>query len=259
MKKSAKYLIALLVTTLCSSAFAAEVMGKKGVGNAGNPGIAPPQSMPFGKSYSEWSALFWQWVFANPVSNNALFLNGNVDLSLNQPPGPVWFLGGTFVATPNENGGVIGSAERTGTVPAGKALFFPILNNEFDNPTFIPPEDMTVPELKAFAAEQLNSNQSMDCELDGVPVKNLWDPVTKTSPYRVATPVFSYWLPATDNVQQYWGVNVSGKIEPAVGDGVYLMLAPLSVGAHTIHFWGGNPGNFVLDITYHLNVVPGNH
>ncbi len=252
MKKFVTCLTAVLFIAAVSTANAAAPIA----GSAGNPTVIPPQSVPYGKTYGQWSALFWQWVFASPVSENPLFLDGNVDLSLQQPPGPVWFLGGTFVATPNETGGgVIGQAVRTGTVPAGKALFFPILNNEFDNQTFVPPEDMTIPELYAFAADQLTSNQSMDCEIDGVAVKNLWDSVNKTSPYRVATPVFSYWLPADDNVQQSWGIQVSGTIEPAVGEGVYLMLAPLSPGTHTIHFWGGSPGNFVLDITYNITVV----
>jgi len=39
-------------------------------------------------------------------------------------------------------------------------------------------------------------------------------------------------------------------VTPAVEDGVYLLLAPLSAGQHTIHFTVAG----FLDITYHLNV-----
>jgi hypothetical protein len=41
---------------------------------------------------------------------------------------------------------------------------------------------------------------------------------------------------------------------PMVTDGYYLMLAPLSAGAHTIHFTASLGGGFHLDVTYHLTV-----
>ena len=56
-------------------------------------------------------------------------------------------------------------------------------------------------------------------------------------------------------MQQSWGIDVSGWIGPAAADGVYLMLRPLPVGEHTIHIGGGNPGVFVLDITYNITVT----
>ncbi len=221
-----------------------------------NPGIIPPEATPYGLSYAQWSVAWWQWVFQWPTKDNPLFMDGNVDLSLHQPNGPVWFLGGMFIATPAEDGSWVAVAKRTGVVPAGKALFFPIMNAEYDNQTFVPPEDMTIPELYAFAHASLDSNESMACEIDGVTIKKVWDPVTGKSPYRAVSPVFSYWLPPTDNVQQNWGVDASGTIGPAVADGVFLMLAPLPVGQHTIHISGGRPGGFVLDVTYNITVVP---
>ncbi len=221
------------------------------------PHILPPQCYPYGKSYGQWSAAWWQWLFKWPVSENPLFLEGDVDLSLHQPDGPVWFLGGMLVGTPQEGLGYVMQTVRTGTVPAGKALLFPVLNCEYDNQTFVPPEDMTIPELFAYAHQSLDGNQAMVCEIDGVSIKNLWNPATGTSPYRAVSPVFSYWLPATDNVQQFWGVPAAGSIGPAVADGVFLMLAPPSVGPHKIHIGGGTPGVFLLDVTYNITVVPG--
>ncbi len=47
--------LALLAAT-ASPAFAA------GVGNVGNPDIMPPQSHPYGLSYAEWAARYWQWL-----------------------------------------------------------------------------------------------------------------------------------------------------------------------------------------------------
>jgi hypothetical protein len=251
MKKFVTCLTAALLITAASTGYTAA----QAVGNAGNPGIIPPQARPHGRSYSEWSAIWWQWVYAAPTSRNPLFLDGNVDLSLHQPAGPVWFLGGMFTATEGPPY-FYGHAVRTGTIPAGKALFFPVLNCEFANQEYVPQATYSISDLYGIAKASIDGNLLWDCEIDGVSVKNLWDPATKSSPYRVVTPVFNYWLPATDNVLQFWGTDVTGWVGPAVGDGVYLMLAPLSVGTHTIHLGGGTPGVFIIDITYNITVVP---
>ena len=51
-----------------------------------------------------------------------------------------------------------------------------------------------------------------------------------------------------------------GSKSPAVADGYYLMLEPLSVGYHTIHFTGKlaiDSYYFSLDVTYNLTVARG--
>ena len=81
-------------------------------GNQGNPGILPPQSHAFGKSYAEWSAEWWKWAVSIPIATSPLFDTtgefGNIGQS-----GKVWFLAGAFG----------GTVERTVSVPVGKALF----------------------------------------------------------------------------------------------------------------------------------------
>ena len=51
------------------------------------------------------------------------------------------------------------------------------------------------------------------------------------------------------------------SVSPAVGDGYYVMLKPLSVGTHTIRFSGRTVissynYSFELDIHYEITVVP---
>src|SRR5262245_50717964 len=101
---------------------------------ANNPGVLPPQSHPFGATYGEWAARWWQWAYKQPVDTNPLFDETGARIA-NGQSGKVWFLAGVI--------NVSGSAERTGTIPAGKALFFPILNFEADNlaPPLDPPLD----------------------------------------------------------------------------------------------------------------------
>ena len=138
---------------------------------------------------------------------------------------------------------------------SAKALFFPIIDSEWDNavPPGTPPTDYITAELRALAAATVDAATGLACEIDGVSVKGLANVLT--TPYRAVSPVFDYTLPLTDNVDQFFGLNITGTVTGAVADGVYLMLAPLRVGHHRIHFTGVLPG-FVLDITYDITVAP---
>lgn len=89
----------------------------------------------------------------------------------------------------------------------------------------------------------MTATAPMSCEIDGVAINNLQS-------YRAESPLFDFTLPE-NNV-----LGVAAGPGQSVADGVYLMVAPLSVGQHTIRFTGGDPAFFALNITYHLNVVP---
>jgi len=52
------------------------------------------ESHPYGLSYPEWTAKWWQWVFSIPIENNPIKDDMNRSYELNQS-GPVWFLAGT--------------------------------------------------------------------------------------------------------------------------------------------------------------------
>ncbi len=71
--------------------------------------------------------------------------------------------------------------------------------------------------------------------------------------YRAASPVFALVDLDLFGVEGF-------ECSPVVADGYWLMLAPLPVGEHTISFAGaieGSPlGDFALDVTYHLTVMP---
>src|SRR5690242_15987247 len=83
-----------------------------------------PQVLPNGKAYEKLSADWWKWAYSFPVSINPLFdATGAQGYLGNQ--GNLFFLSGVI--------NLSGTATRTITVPAGKPLFFPILNVEWDN------------------------------------------------------------------------------------------------------------------------------
>lgn len=181
--------------------------------------------------------------FDNPVSD----LTGQ-NAALGQG-GPVWFLAGTFG----------GRAERTVTVPAGKALFFPIVNQVWVNlPDWgdSPWSKDQASYARDLIGAVIDTAYDMACQIDGVPVKHI-------AGYRFSTAKgdeFMVEFPAGD----IWGlvgnqtpggeIFLPGSYGPSLQDGVYLMLAPLSAGTHTIQFTAGTAGGFHLEVLYHLTI-----
>src|SRR3954447_15498565 len=56
-----------------------------------DPAVFPPDSKPYGKSYSEWAAAFWQWAFALPVEGHP-FLDTDPQFDFGRrQTGRVWF------------------------------------------------------------------------------------------------------------------------------------------------------------------------
>src|SRR6266702_5519675 len=210
-----------------------------------NPQVAHINSRPYGMTYGQWNAGWWQWFFSVPESKNpGLATNGALDCSVGQS-GAVWFLAGHFQGS--------GSFTRSCTVPVGKALFIPLINSWADNVCNTSP--LTVDQLRPSAARGVISPANLHASIDGNPLSNL-------ESYRAISPVFSYTLPPSpDNViDAAFGVSLpcpcwpSLTVTPAVADGFYIMLTPLTAGSHSINFGGSGPG-ITLDVTYNLTIV----
>jgi hypothetical protein len=208
--------------------------GKPDNGCLGNPGVLPPQSNPHGHSYAEWSALWWKWALSMPLDQHPLA--DTAPCSTGQSGG-VWFLGGSFVSA---------EAERNCTVPPGKAIFFPVLNTECSTIEPDPFHGDTAAELSACAKGWVDGATGV-CGVDGVPVQNL-------EMYRVQSPLFTFGPLPANNVLF---IDVPpGTTGQSVSDGYWLMLAPLSVGQHTIDVVGVFANGFTFHITYNLMVAP---
>ena len=209
-----------------------------------NPGVLPPNSHPHGHTYGELNASWWQWFFSVRASKNpGLATNGAVDCRVGQS-GDVWFLAGYFLGS--------GTFTRSCTIPAGKALFIPLINSWADNICNTPP--FTVEHLRALAESLAIPSTNLHAIIDGRSLPS----------QRAKSPVFSYNLPGTkDNViTAAFGVKIPGPcwpslhVYPAVADGFYTMIPPLSAGSHSINFGGVGPApdKITLDVTYNLTV-----
>jgi hypothetical protein len=192
-------------------------------------------SKPYGTSYGDWGAKWWQWAASIPTNKSPLKDNTGANCAQGQG-GTVWFLAGTFG----------GGAERTCTIPAGKSIFFPIFNNECSYAEY--PQYKTEQELKACATGQIDKVTNLDATVDGTKIPDLQKYRAMSSPYDLTL--------VNNNV-----FGVKPGTTRSVSDGFWIMLQPLSAGKHDIHFSGSSvdfaasgPVNFATAVTYHLNV-----
>ena len=219
--------------------------------------VLTPESTPFGKTYGQWSAAWWQWALSIPVHsppfsshvNHPLFDLTGAQCGEGQT-GPVWFLGGAFFIT--------GAAAQTSIVrkncivPSSKALYFPLINAEcslLEGPTF-GCGGTGVTDLRADIKPFIDGATGLvSAEVDSVAI-----PISTR--FREQSPAFSFTLPPDDLLSAIGeGAFRPGTYFPSVDDGYYLMLAPLSAGAHKIHFVGASTvGPFFLEVTYELTV-----
>ena len=229
---------------------------------ANNPRVMPPHACPFGKSYHEWSAEWWKWQLSLPASDHPAFSVDGQNCGAGQS-GKVWFLTGAFTTEfpENEFNTIV---RESCSVPAGKAIFFPIINIEcstIEDEPYRLIEEGEDENADTCAAKFVDGSvavvKDLSVAIDGKPLKKL-------EAYRFQSPVFIFeFEKREDNIL---GVDCSMKDcenARAVSDGYWIMLPPLSVGEHTINFIGSfrdpvtNDLFFGLDVTYYLTVVGG--
>lgn len=214
-----------------------------------NSRVFATTSKPFGQSYAQWSAQWWKWALARPVTGHP-FLDPGFDCNSagNGQSGPVWFLATSGLQTP--------LVERTCNVPNDTAVMIALANAECSSlePTF--PDGtggQTAVEQRDCANFFANHIvvSSLSCSIDGTPVANL-------GAFRFATSQFAFAAPTP------WIFGDTGGSGTSVGDGYYVIVKPLSAGPHTLTCGGGfhfsvaegDPfdADFGFGDTYHLNI-----
>jgi hypothetical protein len=153
----------------------------------------------------------------------------------------VWFLAGATTQS---------TLTRNCTIPANKRLFFPILNAVYIGyyPSVLGDTPAYVRQAIQEYMDSLLAGATLAVEVDGKPI-NL------SSQNRIASPVFYKLKLSKDNI---YGVTSNDcpshggflVCSPNAADGVYLLLNPLSLGKHVIHFSASG----FLDVTYNLTV-----
>jgi len=205
-------LVFALITLLCA------VSGKA---SAATP-VMPPTEKVAGRSQADWSRSWWQWAASFERSESPVADTTGARCQAKQT-GAVWFLAGTYETR---------RTIRTCTVPAGKYLFFPLINY-----VIYPARDSytTCALATEGVAEMTDDVSSLVLEIDGKLFRNL-------EAHRQAT-------------RECFDLNelTGGGVAPSAGNGYYIMLRPLSRGTHKINLGGILPG-LSQAVTYTLHV-----
>lgn len=200
------------------------------------------------RAYTKLSQEWLRWAMALPDSTGPIIDETGEACDLGQA-GKVWFLAGTYG----------GSVERDCTIPANKALFFPLLNR-----WVVPsPESVDEPhELEGFLAwvpTYFDGHRQRTCELtlriDGEDILPDTESLDAELYVEVLEP-FDIEL-NDDNWASQWG-KPGGHYAVSVVDGHWALLEPLAPGEHTLEFGGiicdEETTYFESMVTYHLVV-----
>ena len=194
---------------------------------------------PFGSAYASWCEAWVKHIYSTPCDQNPLAITTE---NRNDPDqeGPVFFLAGTL-------GGTI---ERTATISADQGIFFPVLNYVATYPCpyagFKPAPGQSLKDfLMRKAMEMVDQGTLISVTLDDRRITDLL-------PYRVTTDLFYFnALPELTCLDAC----VTGELQPALADGYWIMLRPLSPGRHKLQYKASYPKvGWVMDVTYLLNV-----
>jgi hypothetical protein len=187
-----------------------------------------PNSRPFGRTYAEWTAKWWQWALSIPKTENPLVDENGESCAINQN-GPVWFLAGTLK----------GPAERSCAIPAHRAILFPVINFE-----------ASVAEGDGTKDEELAARAK--CEMDQI--TNIRAMISSTNVdelkhYRIQSPPFNVTLPP-DNV-----LGLPAQTTKMISEGYWLFLKLLEPGTYDLYSFGSClAGRIKIGISYHLTI-----
>jgi hypothetical protein len=187
-----------------------------------------PDSKPFGRTYAEWTASWWQWFLSIAKTENPL-VDGDGKNCANNQSGPVWFLVGTLK----------GHTERSCAIPADKAILFPVINFEASVAEGDGTKDEELAARAKFEMDQITDMRAM---ISGINVNDL-------KQYRIQSPPFNVTLP-TDNV-----LGLPAQTTKMISEGYWLFLKPLEPGNYDLHSFGSClAGRIKIGVSNHLTI-----
>ena len=188
--------------------------------------VLPPASVPFGRTYEEWSANWWQWFLSQTY--NDLYSCSTKRL-------------GAVAMLP------LGMWQCSVTVPPDTALFLNLGGVQCSDLEEAPLHGNTPQERANCAAGfvPMVPDYPISLEVDDVPVPNL-------SSYRIASPDFPFVV-GPENIFQI-GCASSSCVGKAAAAGYYVMLAPLPPGVHNVHIFAPS---FEVNSSFRISVEPG--
>jgi hypothetical protein len=234
------------LVALCAVAVACSAAAGQASGEQGNPNAAvfPPTSQPYGADMATWGERATQWVYGQPLASSPLFDPTGANCAVGQE-GPVWYV--ARIAGPP-----VFSGERSCTIPHGKAilLYIGAAVDTYPCPPefgFEPAPGQSLYEfLAADAKAVLDTVDFLEVSIDGAQLRDVMS-------YRFASDDL-FTITGDLSLQAVLDPCITGSPQPAVVDGFFMIVKPLTRGEHTIVVHGTNTFGHDKRFTYHLTI-----
>jgi hypothetical protein len=225
----------IAVVALCAVAAALSAAAAGASDEQGNPNAAvfPPTSHPYGADMATWGERATQWVYGQPLASSPLFDPTGANCAVGQG-GPVWYV--ARIAGPP-----VFSGERSCTIPHGKAILLYI--GAAVEPA---PGQSLYDFLAADGKAVLDTVDFLEVSVDGVQLEDVMS-------YRFASDDL-FTITGDLSLQSVLDPCITGSPQPAVVDGYFMIVKPLTRGEHTIVVHGTNTFGHDKRFTYHLTI-----
>lgn len=201
----------------------------------GSVSLFPIESSPYGLTYGEWSARWWQWLFSIPRSRSpARDASGN-NAYVNQDDPNVFFLCQTVEriqeGTP--------AHERTIFMRAGRSIFMPIINWV----SVMNVDGQTDEELVSVAKAKMDVVSELFLVIDGTIIKE------GLERYRARSPFFDMVV-SDDNIFQ-----LPSGFRRFVADGYWIFLKQINKNIKLTTYGSCSSGLNKFRMTYNINLI----
>lgn len=171
-----------------------------------NTVIFPIDCPPFGLSYSQWTAKWWEWILKIPKVINPLFDTSGVNALINQADQNVFFLCQTLESTEK-------ISQRSITIPKSSSVFMPIINWL----SILHEDGDTDDELLSRAKERMDVVKDLQIVINGIVADS-----QLIRRFRFRSPFLNIILPEGNIFDKPAGAS------RVVSDGYWLFLKPLT-------------------------------
>ena len=197
--------------------------------------LFPIESRPYGLTYGEWSARWWQWLLSVPKSRSPAVDASGDNANVNQNDPNVFFLCQSVESIQEGRP----AQDRTVFVRAGRSVFMPIINWV----SIMNVDGQTDEELASVATKRMDVVSELEVIIDGVTIEE------GLKRYRTRSPFFDMMVPE-DNIFQ-----LPSGFRRLVADGYWIFLKPIEKEIKLTTYGSCSSGVNKFGINYHITLI----
>lgn len=196
--------------------------------------LFPIKYRPYGLTYGEWSAKWWQWLLSIPRSASPAIDTTGEKTKSSQCDQNVFFLCQTVESLRGRK-----AQDRTISMKAGKSIFIPIINWI----SIMGIDGQSDEQLLIVAKDRMNVVSELQVNINGVKITESFEQ------YRAQSPFFEVMLPE-DNI-----FHLTSGLRRTVADGYWLFLKPVYKDIRLTTYGSCSSGINKFGIDYQITLV----